>query len=158
VSTVQLPSVSTGISQVKSRLVDSVGGAARLRVILVLGAILGLDSAEQATVAAVSDQLRAAFHISNTQVGLLLAIVSFITAVASLPIGILADRMSRRLILMIAVAGWAAAMVLSGTATSYTYLVITEVALGGVTAASWPCIASLTGDFSRPASAPRFSG
>jgi MFS family permease len=38
-------------------------------------------------------------------------------------------------------------MVVSGTATSYAYMLTTRLFLGAVTAATWPCIASLTGDF-----------
>jgi len=35
----------------------------------------------------------------------------------------------------------------SGTSTSYIYLMATRILLGAVTAAAWPCVASLTGDF-----------
>jgi MFS family permease len=41
-------------------------------------------------------------------------------------------------------------MAVSGTATSFTYLLITRVFLGGVTAAASPAVASLTGDYFPP--------
>jgi predicted MFS family arabinose efflux permease len=129
------------------RLLKDVGGADRLRIIVVLGAVLGLDAADKGTVSAVSDQLKHAFHIGNTEIGLLFAAVSFVGAAATLPFGILADRLSRRRVLMVAIATWCAAMLISATATSFTYLLITRLALGAVTAAAWPCVASLTGDF-----------
>jgi predicted MFS family arabinose efflux permease len=135
------------LGRARARVVDAVGGPARLQVILVLGAILGLDTADKGTLSAVSDQLKQAFGIGNTEIGLLLAVVSFIGAIATVPIGVLADRTRRRTILMIAVATWAVAMAVSGTATSYLYLLLTRLALGAVTAAAWPCVASLTGDF-----------
>lgn len=126
---------------------EDVGGAERLRIIVVLGAVLGLDAADKGTVSAVSDQLKHAFHIGNTDIGLLFAAVSFVGAAATLPFGILADRLSRKHVLMVAIATWCVAMLISATATSFTYLLITRLALGAVTAAAWPCVASLTGDF-----------
>ncbi len=129
------------------RVLEDVGGADRLRIIAILGAVLGLDAADKGTVSAVSDQLKQAFHIGNTDIGLLFAAVSFIGAAATLPFGILADRLSRRHVLMVAIATWCAAMLISATATSFTYLLVTRLALGAVTAAAWPCVASLTGDF-----------
>jgi predicted MFS family arabinose efflux permease len=128
-------------------IVGALGGPARLQVIAVLGAVLGLDTADTGTVSAVSDQLKSAFHIGNTQIGLLLAVVSFIRAGATLPLGAFADRMPRRAILMVAVAGWGATMVASGLTDSYTFLLLTRLLLGAATAAAWPCVASLTGDF-----------
>jgi predicted MFS family arabinose efflux permease len=112
-----------------------------------LGAVLGLDTADTGTVSAVSDQLKSAFHIGNTEIGLLLAVVSFIRAGATLPLGAFADRMPRRAILMVAIAGWGATMVASGLAGSYTFLLLTRLVLGAATAVAWPSVASLTGDF-----------
>lgn len=131
----------------KTRIVAAVGGPARLQIILVLAAILGLDMADNGTISAISSQLESAFGIDNTGFGLLLAVTSFATALSTLPLGVLADRMPRRTILMVAVLLWAVVMAVSGTATSYLYLLGCRVALGLVEAAAWPCIASLTGDF-----------
>ena len=140
-------SASGILEAAKRRAADAVGGPARLQVILVLGAVLGLDTADKGTVSAVSDQLKQVFDIGNTEIGLLLAVVSFIGAIATLPMGVLADRVSRRRVLLTAVPIWGAAMIVSGTATSYLYLLLARVALGAVTAAAWPAIASMTGDF-----------
>jgi len=41
-------------------------------------------------------------------------------------------------------------MVVSGTATSFVYLLAARIFLGAVTAASWPAVASLTGDYFPP--------
>jgi predicted MFS family arabinose efflux permease len=132
---------------IKDRLVDALGGPARFQVILVMAAVLGLDGADKGTVSAVSDQLKQVFDIGNVEIGLLLAVVSFVGAIATLPMGVLADRVRRRVVLMIAVATWAAAMIACGIATSYWFLLVCRLALGAVTAAAWPCIASMTGDF-----------
>lgn len=131
----------------ETRIADTVGGPARLQVILVLAAVLALDTADKGTLSAVSDPLKQAFKIGNTEFGLLLSLVSFIGAIGTLPMGVLVDRTRRKTVLIVATVVWAAAMVASGTATSYIYLLITRLFLGAVTAAAWPCVASLTGDF-----------
>jgi len=41
-------------------------------------------------------------------------------------------------------------MVVSGTATSFVYLLAARIFLGAVTAASWPAVASLTSDYFPP--------
>ena len=131
----------------KARIFALFGGPARLQVIAVLALVLALDGVDKGTLSAVSDQLKHAFHIGNTEIGLLFSAVSFIGTAATLPMGILADRLPRRIVLMVAIALWVAAMAISGTATSYTYLLVTRLFLGATTAAAWPCVASLTGDF-----------
>ncbi len=123
------------------------GGPARAQIITVLAAIFGIDSADKGAVSAVSDQLKQVFDISNPQIGLLLAVVSFVGAIVTLPMGILVDRTQRKRLLLITISLWGIAMVLSGTATSYTYLLVTRLALGAVIAAAAPAVASLTGDF-----------
>src|SRR6185312_4153183 len=56
---------------------------------------------------------------------------------------------SRSRLLVIAASVWALAMVASGFAFSFGYLLVSRAVLGIVTAAAWPCVASLTGDFFR---------
>ena len=131
----------------KQRIVSVAGGPARLQIISVLAAILALEASDLGTVSAVSGQLKGAFHLGNTQVGLLLAVVSFVGAAATLPMGALVDRFSRRVLLMVVVATWVIAEGVSGAATSFSFLLITRAVVGAVTAVAWPCVASLTGDF-----------
>ncbi|HJS89530.1 MAG TPA: MFS transporter [Steroidobacteraceae bacterium] len=135
------------IESAKDRIVSVAGGPARLQIIAVLAAILALEASDLGTVAAVSGELKGVFHLGNTEVGLLLAVVSFVGAAATLPMGALVDRFSRRVLLMIVVATWVIAEGLSGFATSFTFLLVTRAAVGAVTAVAWPCVASLTGDF-----------
>jgi predicted MFS family arabinose efflux permease len=139
--------ISNLVKASKTRVPEIAGGPARLQIIMVLAAVLGLDTAQLGTLSAVAELLKRAFHVGNTQIGLLLAIVSFVGAVATLPMGVLADRMRRQRVLIVVVLIWGAAMVLSGLATSYPFLLGTRAFLGAVTAAAWPCVASLTGDF-----------
>lgn len=135
------------VESAKEKAVSVAGGPARLQIIAVLAAVLALEAADLGTTSAVSGDLKVAFHLGNTEIGLLLAVVSFVGAAATLPMGALADRVSRRVLLMIAVSTWVIAEGLSGAATSFTFLLVMRAIVGAVTAVAWPCVASLTGDF-----------
>ena len=130
-----------------ARLDRLLGGPARRHVILVLACVLGLDSADKATVGTSATQLQAALGIGKTQIGLLLAVSSLVGAVATIPAGVLVDRVRRTRLLSWGVAAWAAAMVLSGLSTSFLFLVLARVALGMVVAVAGPATASLIGDY-----------
>jgi len=141
-------SSGTGILEsAKERVVNVAGGPARLQIIAVLAAVLAVEACDLGTVSAVSGQLKGAFHLGNTDVGLLLAVVSFVGAAATLPMGALVDRFSRRVLLMIVIASWVIAEGVSGFATSFSFLLVTRAIIGALTAVAWPCVASLTGDF-----------
>lgn len=123
-----------------------VGGPARRRVVLLLGAVLSLQSADAGTVGAVAPQLETAFRIGNTQLGLLITVSTLVGAVAALPMGVVADRTRRARTLAIAVLLWSGGMAATGLATSYLMVLVTRLALGAVTAAAGPIVASLVGD------------
>ena len=138
---------AAGAVRGRARLTVALGGAARARVILVLAGVLGLASADAATVGASAAELRRALAISNTDLGLLVTVTSLVAAVASLPFGVLADRVRRTWTLGAAVACWGAAMVWSAAANSFGGLLLARLFLGVATAAAGPLIASLTGDY-----------
>jgi predicted MFS family arabinose efflux permease len=127
-------------------LTDKVGGRARRRAILILAAVLAVSSADQGAVAALAPQLEAAFHVDNVGIGLLATISSLIGAIATLPMGVLADQRSRTRLLTFSVLLWAVAEVAGGLSVSFLMLVLTRVALGAVTASAGPAVGSLTGD------------
>lgn len=130
-----------------SSLIDFAGGPARVQVIVLLAAVLGLDAADKGTLSAISDALKHEFHVNNTEIGLLFAVVSFTGAFTTLPFGVLVDRINRRNVLAVTILLWSLAMASSGLATSYIFLLATRLGLAAVTAAAWPCVASMTGDF-----------
>lgn len=141
---------SAGESAVASgrvHLTETLGGAARTRVILALAGVLGLSSADVATVGASATELRHSLGISNTDIGLLVTVTSLVAAVTTLPFGVLADRLNRTRTLGAMVACWGAAMIWSATATSFGSLMIARLVLGVATAAAGPMIASLIGDY-----------
>ncbi len=123
------------------------GGKLRVRVIVVLACVLALSSADTATVGASAVALRHALKIDNTDIGLLVAVSSGVGAVFSLPFGVLADRVNRTRLLAASTVTWGAAMIWSATAGSFGRLLVARLALGAVTAAAGPIVASLVGNW-----------
>jgi predicted MFS family arabinose efflux permease len=138
---------SAAASAVARRLTVALGGEERTRVIVVLAAILGLSGADVATVGASASELRHSLHISNTDIGLLVAVSSLVGAIATLPFGVLADRVRRTRVLGGTIVLWGAAMLWSATATNFTDLLWARLFLGAVTASAGPMVASLVGDW-----------
>ncbi len=137
----------SGMKRAALRLDYLFGGKLRVKVILVLACVLALSSADSATVGASAIALRHALKIDNTDIGLLVAATSLVAAVFSLPFGVLADRTRRTRMLAITIITWGAAMIWSATANSFGHLLIARLALGAVTAAAGPVVASLVGDW-----------
>jgi MFS family permease len=133
-------------------------GAARARAIGLLAAVLALQSADLATIGAVGGQLERALGIGHFQLGLLAAVASVFAAAATLPFGVLADRLPRVRLLAVSVGIWAVAMLASGFAGSFAGLLACRVLLGVVVAAAGPLLASLTGDLFPSAERARIYG
>src|SRR5579875_1219121 len=129
----------------RRQLVVAVGGPARTRVVVLLACVLALASADTATVGASAVELRRALHIDNTDIGLLISVSSLVAAVFSLPLGAMADRARRTWLLAFALLTWGGVMLWS--AASSGQLLLSRLALGAVTAASGPVVASLVGDW-----------
>jgi MFS family permease len=138
---------SAAAGAVARRVTVALGGAERTRVIVVLAAILGLSGADAATVGASASELRHSLHISNTDIGVLVAVSSLVGALATLPFGVLADRVRRTRVLGGTIVLWGAAMLWSATATNFTGLLWARLFLGAVTASAGPMVASLVGDW-----------
>src|SRR5215470_15445567 len=120
------------------RVASWVGGPARLRVVVVLASVLALNTADTGTLGAVAVQLERDLRISHAQLGLLASVSAAVGAAACLPVGVLADRVNRVRLLAATIVVWAAAMTASGLATSYLWLLLSRVALGGAVAAAGP--------------------
>jgi len=130
-----------------AELTRTLGGAERARVIIVLACVLGLSGADVSTVGASATELRNGLHINNTDIGLLVAATSLVGAVATLPFGILADRVRRTTTLSVSILLWAGAMLWSASVSNFHELLIARLFLGAVTASAGPMIASLVGDY-----------
>jgi predicted MFS family arabinose efflux permease len=136
---------ATGHARV--RLESTFGGPERTRVIVLLACVLALSSADSATVGASAVELRHALGISNTDIGLLVAVNSLVAAVASLPFGVLADRVRRTRVLGLSIILWGVSMIWSATVSSFGRLLLARLFLGVVTAAAGPVVASMVGDY-----------
>ncbi len=115
-------------------------------MIVLLAAVLALDSADKGAISAVAVDVKRDLHIDNAGLGLVVTVVSLVGLALTFPAGALVDRVRRLRLLAGSIVLWAVAMVASATATSYTYLLLTRIALGIVVAAAGPGVASLTGD------------
>ncbi|WP_344265853.1 MFS transporter [Actinomadura napierensis] len=127
-------------------LTRRLGGPRQARVVLLLACVLALNTADSGVIGAIVEELRRSLHINNTEVGVLTAAPSLVGAVATVPVGMLTDRVPRVPLLAGSIMLWSAAMVVGGLATSYDWLLTSRVALGAVTATAGPTVASLTGD------------
>jgi MFS family permease len=136
----------------------ALGGAERTRVILLLASVLALASADSATVGAAAIQLRDDLEISNTDIGLLVTVTSLVAAAASLPFGVLADRVKRIPMLAGSIVLWGGAMLWTATVPTFGRLLLARLLLGGVTAAAGPIVASLVGDWFAPSERGRIYG
>lgn len=123
------------------------GGPARARVIVLLACVLALSGADAATVGTSAAELRHALHIDNTDIGLLVSVAAVVGAVASLPFGVLVDRINRTGLLACSMLIWGGAMIAGASVSSFGLLLITRLFLGAGTAVAFPAVASLVGDY-----------
>lgn len=117
--------------------------------IVVLGAVLSLDSADRSTLSAVEAQLEPTLRISSTSFGFIAAVTPLVGLVVALPIGVLVDRVVRTRLLAACTAVWVVGEVVDAVAPSYAVLLVGRAALGAVLA-SVPAVTSLVGDLFAP--------
>lgn len=139
--------LTTAGSAVRARAEEAAGGPARLRVITLLALVLALSGADMSTVGSAGPELERSLRISNTEIGLLLTVSQLAAALASLPMGVLADHTRRQRVVWISILLWSLAMAASGASMSYPMLLASRIGLGMVTAAAGPPLVSLVGDF-----------
>jgi predicted MFS family arabinose efflux permease len=132
---------------IRGEFVKRAGGPIRARIILLFALVLGLNGADAATVGAIAPQLEASLHIGNTRVGLLTSVALLMGAAATIPVGMLVDRIRRMPILALSIVLWSGASLLGAFARNYDDLLISRLLLGAVIATAGPAIASLTGDY-----------
>ena len=129
----------------RTGLLQRAGSTARLRVIVLLAAVLALSGTDTGTISAVTSNLERAFGVSNTGIGILLSVVMLTGAAGTIPAGSLTDKVNRTRLLAASIGLWATATVASAVATSFTWLLVARVVLGIVTATAGPAVASLAG-------------
>lgn len=146
------------LSGVGSRMERAVGGAARLKVVLLLAAVLSLTTADMSTIGATAPQLELALRIDNTDIGLLVTASSGIGALTTLPFGVLADRVRRVWLLLVSIVIWSVMVAACAAAPTYAWLLVFRLLLGAAIAGAAPLIASLAGDLFEPSERGRIYG
>lgn len=128
------------------------------RTIVLLTSVMALESADQGTVGATAQTLHDQLGFSSSQIGVLASAAALIGAFATVPMGVLADRVNRVRLLTVSALIWSGAMVLVGCSASFGWMLLARVGLGVVTATAGPAVASLIGDVVEPAHRGRVFG
>ncbi len=121
-------------------------GTYQRRMITLLLLVYVLDFADRALIGALGPTLERVFHIDNTLLGLLVTAVSIVSALATIPFGVLTDRVRRVWLLAISLMLWMVAEGLVGASVGFLMLIIVRVFLGIISAVSGPTVPSMVGD------------
>src|SRR5579859_6780033 len=113
----------------------------------VLFAVNVLNYADRYVLSAILPDLKRAFNMSDFQGGLLISSFLLVYAVATLPLGVWADRGIRKNIVALCVSIWSVATVLAGFAQNLVQLFSFRSVLGIGEAGYAPASLSLLGDF-----------
>ena len=93
------------------------------------------------------EQIRVEFSLSDSQLAVLSGIgYALPYAIAGLPLGVLADRMSRKRLLAMLVLLWSAFTALAATSRNFLLLLVTRAGVGASEAGAPPTILSLVAD------------
>ncbi len=118
-----------------------------LRPLVVLFILNAVDEFDRAVLAVALDDIREHFAVSDATIGLLPLAVIFITGILALPAGNLADRWSRRNILVIGAVVWGSAGLFAAASRSFVQLFFTRALLGVGQGTIGPTHLSLLSDY-----------
>src|SRR3990172_4619314 len=128
-----------------------------LRLLAILALINFVNFADRQVITPLFPLLRDHFSATDAQLGSLQFLLQIVLAVASVPLGLLADRVSRSKIIAAGVIFWSLATFLSGMAGTFMTLLVARALVGLGEAAYGPAAQSMiSGAFpaSMPARAP----
>jgi MFS family permease len=114
--------------------------------LLVLVLINILNFYDRQVAGAVVEPIRKEFLLSDTQIGLLNTLSLILYGLVGLPLGLLADRVSRKKLLAAGIVFWAAFTAASRWVNSYSFLLITRLGVGVGEATAAPTATSWIGD------------
>ena len=113
---------------------------------LILFAINILNFYDRTVPAALVEPMRKEFGLNDTQIGLLTSAFIWFYAIVGLPLGLIADRWSRKKLLAWGVVVWTALTASTGLATTYAFLFFSRIGVGLGEAACAPTATSWLGD------------
>lgn len=105
-----------------------------------------LNYADRSVLSAIQTKIQIEFGLNNTELGLLGSSFLFIYAIATLPLGVWADRSIRKNIIAACVGIWSVASLLSGFTRNFLQIFITRSFLGIGEAGYAPASLSMIGD------------
>lgn len=128
------------------------------RYLYVLTGVGAIDAADRTILATVFEDIKRAFDVSDSQLGLLTAAYFVVAALSVIPFGWLADRWHRVRLIAIGFVPWSIAMIWTGAATSFAMMFVARLFLGTIEATNGPSSPSLLGDYYRVRERSRVMG
>jgi MFS family permease len=115
----------------------------------VVGLTLMVDSMDQYIVRGSADQLKAAFHVDDFQIGILVSAFILVNGIVTMPAGYLADRWNRTRAMAVTIVAWSVMSALGGLVptTAFGLLVFIRASLGFGQAITDPSGSSAIADF-----------
>ncbi|HEY1939554.1 MAG TPA: MFS transporter [Candidatus Angelobacter sp.] len=112
----------------------------------VLVAINVLNFYDRQVAGAVVEPIRKEFHLTDTQIGLLNTVSLILYGLVGLPLGLMADRVSRKKLLAAGIVVWTMFTACARWVHSYSFLLITRLGVGVGEATAAPTATSWIGD------------
>jgi len=138
---------------------DSNGQASNAWRVLVLLLLANLLNVYDRVIPAVlAESLRREFSLTDVHIGILGTVFTLMYAVAGVPLGLVADRMSRRKLLAAGLAIWSGFTALCGAATGFYGFLMLRVGVGIGEAALAPAATSMISDLFPPEKRSRAMG
>ncbi len=119
-------------------------------LVTLLTVMVAVDYADRSALGAVAPDLQDDLSLSTTQLGLLGGSFGLVGGVATLGAGVLVDRVPRLRLLGLSALLWSLAMLATGTAQGFVWLLLARGALAVVLATVGPAYPSLIGDTVAP--------
>ena len=137
---------------------ETSGGRGAAKTLAVLFAINAMNFFDRQILGAVGEPVRREWQLSDGALGLLGTAFTLLYAFVGVPLGRLADRVSRTRILAAGVFVWSALTAASGMARSFWQLFVVRLGVGVGEATCAPAATSLIGDMFPPARRARALG
>ncbi len=118
--------------------------------VLVLFGINILNFYDRNLAGALAEPVRKEFGLTDTDIGFMGSLFIWIYALIGVPLGMVADRWSRKKLMMIGVVVWTSMTALGGMASSFLFLLMTRLGVGVGEAVCAPAATSWLGDLFPP--------
>jgi predicted MFS family arabinose efflux permease len=128
--------------------VEPAKGAHQRYALFMLTLVLALNMADRNFLLIVLEPIKTEFRLSDSQVGMLSGMTFGLTyAAASIPLGLLVDRVNRSRLLAAVLFIWSGATALAATAQGFASLLLTRLVVGASEAGGSPASLSLIADY-----------